>query len=137
MLNLTLTHTAEYALRAMTALAMKGDKLPVNASDLAAETEIPVHYLNKIMRRLVDADFVISSKGHGGGFKLARAASKISYLDVLKVAGYDTEDKRCVFGRGECDSNHPCPMHDSWSNLNNNFVVWARKTTLASLKKTK
>lgn len=114
---------------------MKGDKLPVNASDLAAETEIPVHYLNKIMRRLVDADFVISSKGHGGGFRLARAASKISYLDVLKVAGYDTEDKRCVFGRGECSSSHPCPMHDSWSSLNNNFVVWARKTTLASLKK--
>lgn len=121
----------------MTALAIKRDNAPVNASDLSAETGIPVHYLNKIMRRMVGAEFVVSSKGHGGGFKLGKPASRISYLDVLKVAGYNVEDKRCVFGWGECRSDRPCPMHDSWSSLNGNFITWARTTTLASFKKSR
>ena len=137
MLTLALTRTAEYALRAMTALALKENKSPVSAGDLAAETGIPVHYLNKIMRRLVGAEFVISSRGHGGGFKLGKPASRISYMDVLQVAGYDAEAKRCVFGWGECRSDRPCPMHESWSGLNENFIAWARKTNLATLKKSR
>lgn len=134
MLSLNLKHTAEYALRAMTTLALESEKGPMNAQALASQTGIPVHYLNKIMRHLVDEGFVISAKGHGGGFRLGKPASRISYLDVLKVTGYDTENMRCVFGRDRCRSNQPCPMHHAWKDVNDDFILWARQTTLSSLK---
>ena len=137
MLSLNLTHTAEYALRAMTTLALKPESDPMNSRELASRTGIPVHYLNKIMHHMVEAGLADSAKGHGGGFQLGKSPSRISYLDILKVAGYETEVSRCVFGHDSCRSDRPCPMHNAWGQLNENFVAWARRTTLASLKKPK
>ncbi len=136
MLSLSLTSTAEYALRAMTTLAIEPGGGAINARDLSGKTRVPVHYLNKIMKRLVEADLVTSARGHGGGFRLGRPASRISYLDILKVMGYEFESRQCVFGWDACRSDRPCPMHESWSRANEDFVAWARRTTLASLRKT-
>jgi Rrf2 family iron-sulfur cluster assembly transcriptional regulator len=134
MLSLSLSNTAEYALRAMTLLALEGRDEAINARDLSGKTRVPVHYLNKIMNRLVEAGLVTSSKGHGGGFRLGRPASRISYLDILKVMGYNFDARQCVFGWEACRNDRPCPMHASWSKANDNFVAWARTTTLASLR---
>jgi Rrf2 family transcriptional regulator, iron-sulfur cluster assembly transcription factor len=136
MLSLSLTSTAEYALRAMTTLAIEPGGSAINARDLAGKTRVPVHYLNKIMKRLVEAGLATSARGHGGGFRLGRPASRISYLDILKVMGYEFESRQCVFGWDACRSDRPCPMHESWSRANEDFVAWARRTTLASLRKT-
>jgi Rrf2 family iron-sulfur cluster assembly transcriptional regulator len=135
MLSLSLSNTAEYALRAMTMLALDAQESAINARDLAGKTRVPVHYLNKIMNRLVEAGLVTSAKGHGGGFRLGKPASRISYLDILKVMGYNFESRQCVFGWEACRSDRPCPMHDSWSRANDSFVAWARSTSLASLRR--
>lgn len=134
MLSLSLSNTAEYALRAMTVLALEARENAINARNLADKTRVPVHYLNKIMNRLVEAGFAASAKGHGGGFRLAKPASRISYLDILKVMGYNFEARQCIFGWDACRSDRPCPMHNSWSKANDSFVAWARRTTLASLR---
>lgn len=135
MLSLSLSNTAEYALRAMTMLALEAGGGAINARDLSGKTRVPVHYLNKIMNRLVEAGLVTSAKGHGGGFRLGRTPSRISYLDILKVMGYNFETRQCVFGWEACRNDRPCPMHESWSKANDNFVAWARETTLASLRR--
>lgn len=136
MLSLSLSNTAEYALRAMTILSLEAKDGAINARDLAGKTRVPVHYLNKIMKRLAAAGLVESAKGHGGGFRLGKPASRISYLDILKVVGYNFESRQCVFGWEACRNDRPCPMHDSWSKANDNFVAWARQTSLASLRRT-
>ena len=56
---------------------------PVRASDLSAGTGIPVHYLSKILRRLVLAGVLTSQKGQGGGFSLSRAPEEIPFADIL------------------------------------------------------
>ena len=68
-----ISQTAEYALRAMSHLA-RPDAAAMRAIDLARATQVPVHYLSKVLRRLVDAGLLHSQKGHGGGFVLARRA---------------------------------------------------------------
>jgi Rrf2 family protein len=135
MISLSLSNTAEYALRAMTQLALSPDGKALGASELSASTGVPVHYLSKIMRKLVESGLAASSKGHGGGFRLARPAKRISYMDILKVSGYESRASECVFGWGECLDERPCPMHLSWSSLNERFVAWARTTTLDSVAK--
>jgi len=136
MLSLSLSSTAEYALRAMTMLSLEAKEgAAINARDLSGKTRVPVHYLNKIMNRLVEAGLATSTKGHGGGFRLGKPASRISYLDILKVMGYNFESRQCVFGWEACRNDRPCPMHNSWSKANDSFVAWARATTLASLRR--
>ncbi len=134
MISINLSHTAEYALRAMSWLALLPAGKAVTAHELSDATFVPVHYLLKIMRQMVSAGLVTSAKGHGGGFALAKPAKRISYMNILAVVGYDAHPNQCVFGWGKCNSANPCPMHDSWSAINQEFQEWAEKTTLAQIR---
>ena len=130
---MVLSQTAEYALRAMAWLATAPTGEPVRAKDLSVATGIPSHYLSKVMRRLVLAGLLISQKGQGGGFLLSKAPDEIAFIDILSaVDAYPTEG-RCAFGWGECDELRPCPLHGSWSRLNDMLESWAQGTTLAEM----
>ena len=64
----------DYALRALTRLALDGGSLAV--STLAEEEDVPPEFLRKIMQRLNQAGIVESSQGPFGGYRLARARSR-------------------------------------------------------------
>ncbi len=134
--TLQLSQTAEYALRALAHLATHEDGRAINARELSQSTGVPVHYLSKVMRRLVTAGVVRASKGHGGGFSLARPAAQILLGDVL-AAGEPNPviPNRCAFGWGTCDAQRPCPLHGAWSELKETAQAWARRTTLADVSR--
>ena len=134
MLSLQFNRTAEYALRAMANLAHQRQDRPMPAKALSKATGIPQHYLSKIMKKLVEAGLVRSRKGHGGGFSLAKPKKEIPYLDILVASGYEAHPNRCVFGWGECNNEAPCPLHDSWVDLNEAFKEWAMKKTLIDVR---
>lgn len=125
--------TSEYALRAMARLAAQKRGEPLRAKDLSQDVGIPLPYLSKILRRLVTAGLLTSEKGHGGGFILAKAPSRIKFSDILVAVDHGVEPNRCVFGWGKCNSRNPCPLHDTWSQLNLSFNEWARTTSLADI----
>lgn len=129
-----LTQTAEYALRAMATLATLGPGEAIRAVDLAEKTGIPVHYLSKVMRRLVVQRLVISRKGHGGGFALGRPPKQITFEEILKVDPYFETTTLCAFGWESCSNHKPCPLHTTWSELKEAFHKWASTTTLASVR---
>ena len=132
---MVLSQTAEYAFRAMAWLATTPEGEPVRASDLSVATGIPSHYLSKVLRRLVLAGLLISQKGQGGGFLLAKAPDEIPFIDILTAVDAYPTDGRCAFGWGECDEVRPCPLHGSWSRLNEQFRSWAEDTSLADISK--
>jgi len=129
MLSLQFNRTTEYAMRAMAYLALQQPDQPIPVNELAKMTGIPRHYLSKVMKKLVESGMVRSQKGHGGGFALAKAKQEIHYHDILVASGYEAHPNRCVFGWGECNPDVPCPLHDSWVDLNNAFKDWAMKKT--------
>jgi len=125
-----LNQTAVYALRAMAALANLAPAETLRASELAGRTGVPVHYLAKVMRRLVLAGLVQSRKGHGGGFALSRPPRAITIENVLVASDAAPEAGQCAFGWGACDTERPCPLHPTWSRLLESITTWARQTTL-------
>jgi Rrf2 family iron-sulfur cluster assembly transcriptional regulator len=131
--RMLLSQTAEYALRAMAWLATVPNRQPMRAVDLSGSTGIPTHYLSKVLRRLVLANLLESQKGQGGGFSLSRPPSEIAFIDILSaIDAYPTEG-RCAFGWGQCDATDPCPLHDSWSHLNDQIHNWASGTNLEEI----
>lgn len=128
-----LPQTAEYALRAMAFLSSQDEAEPVRARDLSHHTSIPIHYLSKILRRLVVHNLLHSQKGHNGGFALAREASSIYIREVLAAVDYSPALDRCSFGWGQCDPENPCPLHPVWSSLNEAFDTWSNTHTLADV----
>jgi Rrf2 family iron-sulfur cluster assembly transcriptional regulator len=125
-----LNQTAVYALRAMAALAGLAPGESIRAVELAERTLVPVHYLSKVMRRLVVAGLVIGRKGHGGGFSLARPPRSITLADVLAATDVTTDTGQCAFGWGDCDPDDPCSLHPAWSHLQEVLDDWAGGTTL-------
>jgi len=128
-----LSQTAEYAVRAMAQLALEGDDQAVRTRDLSGPTGIPAHYLSKIMRRLVASGLLVSEKGHGGGFRFARPLARIRLMDILEAVDASPSANHCAFGWGKCNAARPCPLHPSFSYLNETVANWAEQTTLADV----
>lgn len=78
------SQTTEYALRAMTQLAAFAG-VSRTSREIAAATGVPRSYLSKIMRSLVLARLVRSSRGKHGGFTLARDPAAITVLDIANA----------------------------------------------------
>jgi len=132
-----LSRPAEYGLRAMTYVARMEPKTRVRTSDLAKAIDVPPAYLSKIMRRLTAAGYLDAQKGHHGGFILARPASEIRFIDILRAVDFEPAANHCLFGLGNCDADNPCPLHPEWSILKGQIEEWARSHTLGESLDTK
>jgi Rrf2 family protein len=77
------TAKADYAVRAAVELAAAGDM--ITADQIAQAQEIPVNFLENILRDLRRAGIVESRRGQAGGYLLARAADEISIADVIRA----------------------------------------------------
>lgn len=114
----------------MVVLAQLPADRALRAPELAHATGIPVHYLSKVMRRLVLAEMVESQRGHGGGFRLRRSARGRTLASILRAVDALPDGEGCLFGLPRCDDARPCPLHDVWSALRRQVQKWAESTRL-------
>lgn len=129
-----LSQTSEYAIRATAYIALHQHDGPVRAKDMSAAISIPPHYLSKVLRKLVEKKILTATKGHNGGFLLARPAKKIKLVHILEAVEISIPPKHCIFGWRMCSSKEPCVLHHRWSSVNEAFQKWARTTTLADIE---
>ncbi|MGD9842642.1 MAG: Rrf2 family transcriptional regulator [Steroidobacteraceae bacterium] len=94
-----LTVHTDYALRLLMLLAMEPGQLHT-IEEVADRYKISRNHLMKVTQTLVQAGFIISQRGRGGGLTLQRSASDINIGDIVRV----TEDG---FALVECfDAEH-------------------------------
>jgi Rrf2 family protein len=79
-----ITKSTRYALYAAAEMAVAGDH-PTTVGAVAARYEIPEGALAKAFQQLVRAGLATGTRGIGGGYRLARPASRITVLDVIRV----------------------------------------------------
>ena len=101
--------TAEYALRAVVAIAQSGGDSVVT-STIAAITRVPPGYLPKVLQTLRKAGLVDSKRGLGGGFTLARPAEEVTGLEVVNAVDPIKRIDRCPLGIDSHGTNL-CPLH--------------------------
>lgn len=125
-----LPQTAEYALRAMAALAVEPPGTALRAVELAERTAVPAAYLAKILRRLVVAGLISGRRGRGGGFTLSRPPHEVRVAEILEAVDLSTEPDHCAFGWPACNDAAPCPLHPLWGELRGHLTTWAERTRL-------
>ncbi len=103
------SQTTEYALRAMSWLALTPNEL-VSTVSLAEHTRVPAHYLAKVLQQLAAAGLIQGRRGVHGGYKLAKPASQIRLFDVLTTVGSLQRIKTCPMGLVNHGPNL-CPLH--------------------------
>lgn len=128
-----LSKTAEYALRAVVAIAKVEEERPVLAREISSKGHIPNKYLSKVLRDLVHAGVLSSTRGIGGGFRLKRRANKLKLVDVVKPFDDIPARSRCPLGHAKCTDDSPCAMHDQWRPVKEAFRTLLDDTTIAHL----
>jgi Rrf2 family protein len=113
-MRLDLTKRADYAIRAMLALARAGEGERLSARHIAAEQGIPGQFLPRIMTDLGRAGLVGSVAGRTGGYELARAPASVSLLDVIQAVEGDAHRRTCVLRGGACRISGICDVHEAF-----------------------
>ena len=103
----------------------------------ASESEgISLKYLEQLAHELVSQELLISSRGHGGGYRLSRDASEILAGDILRAAEGTTTPVSCAAleedGPG-CPREDVCPTVAFWSGLDQVIESYVDGITLADL----
>ena len=80
-----LTHLADYAVVLMTAAARYAEGARLSATELSADTGVPLPTTQKLMGQLAASGLLTSVRGAGGGFALAKAPDEISLADIVEA----------------------------------------------------
>jgi Rrf2 family protein len=124
-----LSQTAEYALRAVLAIA-RGRGQAIGAAALAKQVGVPPNYLAKTLNVLVRNGVLVGARGRNGGFRLARRASQIPLLDVVTPFDDIRPGRRCLLGRPTCSDQNPCAAHQRWRGVSQRIGDFFAETTV-------
>lgn len=89
MLSLLGSRRLRYLLTALLRIATSSK--PVSGKALAGMLHCPARYLEPDMQSLVAGGILVSRRGAGGGYTLARSAARICLLDILGSLDFGSE----------------------------------------------
>lgn len=133
--RMKLSTRGRYAVMAMVDVARFGQNRPVTLSDVAARQEISLSYLEQLFAKLRRGGLVISARGPGGGYRLARPAAETRVSDIILAVDEPIKATRCEAGRPNgCISNSQrCLTHDLWEELGRQIHLFLSSVTLADV----
>ena len=133
-MRLELTKRADYAIRAVVALAAAAPGERRSVRQIAQERSIPARFLQTVMGDLVEAGVVDAQTGRAGGYRLARSASDISPLDVIEAIEGDSRRRTCVLREGACAVGGVCDVHHVFAAAQAAMLEALGGTTIAELR---
>lgn len=99
-----LRNQVEWALHCGSILAAMPEGRYIPTKDLAEFHGVPKEYLSKALQALAQDGIVEGTLGPKGGYRLARAPSAISFLDIVEAI----EGKQRSFNCTAITGNNPC-----------------------------
>lgn len=109
--KMQLSKFTDYAFRALIYLGENKGKL-CTVEELARELQTSEHHMKKVVHKLSSLDFILSSKGRGGGLKLGKEPKDINLAEVLKC----TEENMNLY---VCFQQEYCPLLSGGCRLKN------------------
>src|SRR4029079_1832635 len=103
-----LSHLADYAVVLMTAAARRPAAARLSATELAAETGLPLPTTQKLMGQLASCGLLTSMRGAGGGFALAKPAHDITLADIVEAVEGPIAMSACSNGKFDCALDAHC-----------------------------
>jgi Rrf2 family protein len=126
--------TTEYALRALIyiALSNKEGRRP-GFREIAEAIGAPVQFTAKILQQMARTHLLSSVRGKGGGFFFKGDQEETTLTEVIKaLEGQDYYDV-CALGLKNCDSEHPCPLHNEFHRIRSELATMSNRETIQGL----
>ncbi len=129
----------EYGLRCLLQVARHEGPRPMKTPEIANREGLGREYVGVLMRKLRLGGLVTSTRGAGGGYRLARPAHRISVWDVIRVVGGDflpREFCECHHGRSpDCVHFADCSIRAVWRTVEASLRTSLQGITLADLQR--
>lgn len=119
---LKLTKKADYGLIAVTHLAINQHSESVSAKEIADAYGIPLPLLSKVLQTLARRGLLGSVHGTNGGYRLARDASTISALEVIRAIDGPVVLTSCRTGHGNCYQSKKCTVREPLRKVHQGIV---------------
>ena len=130
---LRLSKKADYALMAMTHLAVCPGDASASAREIAERYDIPVELLAKVLQRLVRSGLLVSHQGTRGGYRLSRRATTISVADVIEAIDGPVSVTACSSAEENCDQYSKCSVRDPLWRIKDRIVEALSACTIFEL----
>jgi len=132
-----ITAQDEYGLRILVRIAKCKDKTGLSIPQLSEAEGLSQPNVSKLTRILRMEGLINSTKGHVGGYVLARPAADIKVNDVLKALGRRLFDEEfCANHVGVlklCTNSVDCSIRSLWTMVQSTIDKLLDKITLADL----
>ena len=125
--------SCKYAIRALVHIARLEPAERASVQEILAEGEYPEASLAKVLQRLAASGILVSAKGPGGGFRLARPAAAIHLSDVVHAVDGQARVQECALGFSVCSESSWCPIHEHWYKAKVALGEMLRTKTIADL----
>lgn len=133
-----LTTKGRFAVTAMLDLALNelnadGVVKPVSLAGISERQAISLSYLEQLFSRLRRQGLVLSIRGPGGGYNLAKGKSDISVSAIISAVDEQIDATQCG-GKEDCHGvDGRCMTHDLWASLNNKILNYLSSISLADM----
>jgi Rrf2 family protein len=126
---------SEYGLRALIYLASHSERAAIPVREIAEKWNVPVKYLEQILKTLRDAGIVAGQVGVGGGYHLTRAATLITAGEVIRALDGRVAPMGCVssYDYIPCEFETACGLKMLWARTRAAIIGVVDQTTIADL----
>ena len=130
---LRLSKKADYALMAMKHLAQNGGALSASAREIAAQYDIPIELMAKVLQRLVRTGLLASTQGTRGGYALGRPPGAISVVDVIEAIDGPLTVTACSTVKNDCEQFSKCSIRDPLWQIRERIAAALGTVTIAEI----
>ena len=128
-----LSQTIIYAFRSTLVLGL-ADGIPLTVKALSEKTQVPFHYLAKVMQMLTKSGITTAQRGLYGGFVLAKNPDEISLKDVLTAVSPIPPQDCCPLGL-DANCGDFCTLSMKINHAQSKFLEVLERTTINGLMK--
>jgi Rrf2 family iron-sulfur cluster assembly transcriptional regulator len=141
-----LSTKGRYAVMAMTDLARRQDQAEGRAvalAEIAARQQISLSYLEQLFARLRRKGLVVSARGPGGGYRLAREACDTAIADIVLAVDEPLRATRCGLSqagskakgapKGCMAGGAQCLTHDLWEEMGRQIHGYLASVSVADV----
>lgn len=98
---------------------------------LAAAVGSSSGFVSQVLTPLVQAGWVRSDPGPGGGYSLTAPLDEVSVLAVIETIEGPTDSGRCVLADRPCNEQGTCALHGPWLQARSQLLAELDAITVA------
>jgi FeS assembly SUF system regulator len=134
-LVLKISKLADYATVVASYLAqIFHDEIIVSASEVAQQVHIAAPSVSIVLKLLLAANLVISTRGAVGGYRLARSPGNINLAEIIVAIDGDFGLTDCSSGK-DCQHTEICSLKDNWMMINQVVYQALQSVSLLAMQK--